>query len=197
MDIKCCKKCSLFMNQLPLLDKIDSADVMWVGLSAKKVADVDLDIPLSADTNSGKLINKIEALVDEVNFLKSNLVKCVPLDDNSKLRYPTNKEMKLCYDNLLWEINLYNPKIIFLLGLNVAKFVFKNKNIEIKTLDKNYNYLVYNYEQSFYIPIHHPSFIYVYRRRDINEYVFKVQEIIHKLIYENSNNIEELITRIA
>jgi len=33
-----CEKCGICINQLPLLDRYkDSCDVMWVGLSAKKI----------------------------------------------------------------------------------------------------------------------------------------------------------------
>ena len=34
-NIKKCKNSNLYKNQLPLLDKKDNCDVMWIGLSAK------------------------------------------------------------------------------------------------------------------------------------------------------------------
>lgn len=37
-----CNKCSLCQNQRPLLDKEDRCDVMWVGLSAKRVDDLKI-----------------------------------------------------------------------------------------------------------------------------------------------------------
>ena len=46
LEIKKCRKCNLCNNQRPLLDKSKKCDVMWVGLSAKKVDDVDKTIPL-------------------------------------------------------------------------------------------------------------------------------------------------------
>ena len=36
-----CTLCSLCQNQPPLLDNAKTCDVMWVGLSAKKVLDVN------------------------------------------------------------------------------------------------------------------------------------------------------------
>jgi DNA polymerase len=74
----------------PLLDKKCKADVFWVGLSAKKVEDIENDIPLSNDTNSCKIINRIESRFDEEIFYRTNLVKCVPLDWQGKLRYPVH-----------------------------------------------------------------------------------------------------------
>ena len=54
--IENCNKCNLCKNQKPLLDNKTDCDVMWVGLSAKKVSNVIESIPLSNDTNSGKFI---------------------------------------------------------------------------------------------------------------------------------------------
>lgn len=88
-----CNKCCLCQNQRPLLDKEDRCDVMWVGLSAKRVDDLNNSIPLSNDTNSGKIIELIEHELPDLKFYKTNLVKCLPLDENNKLRYPTSKEM--------------------------------------------------------------------------------------------------------
>ena len=84
--IKDCRRCSLYKNQLPLLDNIKDIDVMWVGLSAKEVNDIDKNIPLENNTNSGRIIEKIENNFDGISFYKTNLVKCLPLDSNKKLR---------------------------------------------------------------------------------------------------------------
>ena len=62
-----CNKCSLCQNQRPLLDKEDRCDVMWVGLSAKRVDDLNNSIPLSNDTNSGKIIELIEHKMSDKN----------------------------------------------------------------------------------------------------------------------------------
>ena len=58
--IKDCRRCSLYKNQLPLLDNIKDIDVMWVGLSAEEVNDIDKNIPRENNTNSGRIIEKIE-----------------------------------------------------------------------------------------------------------------------------------------
>ena len=50
---------------------------------------------------------------------KTNLVKCLPLTEQQKLRYPSKKEMDKCFDNLVSEINAMSPKIVFLLGEKV------------------------------------------------------------------------------
>ena len=100
-NIKKCRKCNLYINQLPLLDKKDNCDVMWVGLSAKKVDDIDKNYPLEKNTNSGLLIKEIEDKLPSLNYYKTNLVKCLPLDNKGKIRYPSTNEMNKCISNLL------------------------------------------------------------------------------------------------
>lgn len=138
---------------------------MWVGLSAKKVTDISISVPLENNTNSGKIIEQIEQQIPNYNFYKTNLLKCLPLDENNKLRYPTVNEMDKCIKNLIYEIDIIKPKLIFLLGRKTYNYVykyFKNNNLDANNI--------------YYIE--HPSYIYVYRKRLINEYISKIVEII-------------------
>ena len=164
-----CEKCSLCKNQKPLLDDAINCDVMWVGLSAKKVDDVNKTIPLCNDTNSGKIIKLVEDKLTNIRFYKTNLVKCLPLDQNGKLRYPTQDEMDFCIVNLLIEIKKLNPQIIFILGKNTYNFIHKYfKKNEI--------------DESRLIYIEHPSYIYVYKRKYKDDYIEKIIDICRKRI---------------
>ena len=168
-EISKCKKCKLCKNQRPLLDKNNSCDIMWVGLSAKKVEDVNKTIPLCNDTNSGKIIEEIENKLNDFRFYKTNLVKCLPLDKNNKLRYPTIEEMNSCIENLLLEIKYFKPKIIFALGKKTYNFIhkyFTNNNIDTSNI--------------YYIE--HPSYIYIYKRKYIDDYIEKIKNICQKYI---------------
>lgn len=114
-QIRKCQKCSLCFNQKPLLDLEKDCQVFWVGLSAKKIKSYQ-ETPLSSETNTGMLIHKIEKLCENVSFYKTNLVKCLPLTEQKKLRYPNRKEINCCFEHLVNEINTMSPKIVFLLG---------------------------------------------------------------------------------
>ncbi|MDR3585674.1 MAG: uracil-DNA glycosylase family protein [Desulfosporosinus sp.] len=197
MSFEGCKKCSLCNNQSPLVDKRVSADIMWVGLSAKKVEDIGTAIPLSNDTNSGKLIDNIESGLDEFRFIKANLVKCLPLDEHSKLRYPTTNEMKACYSNLKQEINKVKPKIVFLLGMKVSKFILKDIEVTITGLDKKYDYAYFRHKDIYYVSIHHPSYIHIYRRKQIDQYIFGVQSIINEVFNINLTTKKDRDMEIA
>lgn len=163
-----CKNCNLCLNQKPLLDTLKKADIMWVGLSAKSVDNFDRSIPLNNDTNSGKIIEMIEKKLPKYSFYKTNLVKCLPLDNSKKLRYPDVNEMNKCINNLLYEIEIVKPNVIFILGKQAYNFIdnYINKN-ELHI--SNYYY------------VEHPSYIYIYKKKYINEYIDKIIKICEKL----------------
>lgn len=163
-EIATCKNCQLHKNQMALLDSPKKADIMWLGLSAKKVTDIKTSVPLDINTNTGKIISEIEKKCHNISFYKSNLVKCLPLSID-KLRYPTEKEICACKKNLMCELLYVRPRLVFCLGRKVFDSV------------KELSYLS---EFSFtqFIHIEHPSYICVYKRNFINEYEEKVVRII-------------------
>lgn len=167
-EIVGCEKCDLYKNQKPLLDKEIKCDVMWVGLSAKRVADIKLNYPLENNTISGKLIEEIENRRTNLKFYKTNLVKCLPLDKCNKLRYPHKDEMCCCIENLLVEIDSLKPKLIFLLGNIVSDFVTKYVN------ENSYKGNIK------FIKIEHPSYISIYKKKQKEKYIEKVLKHIDK-----------------
>lgn len=160
-----CQKCGLCFNQKPLLDEEKKCQIFWVGLSAKKITD-NIEVPLSPETNTGMLIQKVENLCSNVIAYKTNLVKCLPLTGEQKLRYPNKKEIDSCFENLLKEIHTMSPKIVFLLGEKVYSSVGKHLNIDFEKW-KDFEYHYKKYKKIYYVPIHHPSYIYVYKRKKL------------------------------
>lgn len=175
-----CEKCDLCKNQKPLLDSERKCQVFWVGLSAKKIKCTE-EIPLSPDTNTGMLIQKIEDMCKEVITYKTNLVKCLPLTEQQKLRYPNKNEIDKCFENLITEVNRMSPKIVFLLGKKVYSSVDKHYNLNFEKW-KEFEYHYRKLNGIYYVPIHHPSYIYIYRNKQIKDYVEAVSKIIHELL---------------
>ena len=173
-EIASCRKCPLCFNQLPLLDKKEKCDVMWVGLSSKKVENLDKNYPLEENTNSGKIIKEVEQMLPNVSYYKTNLVKCLPLDDKQKLRYPTTEEMNVCISNLVKEVEYLHPKIVFLLGEKVATFV-----------EKYYKKYPVNYPVVFK-KVEHPSYIYVYRKKNKADYIYKLVQMIQETVVDKT-----------
>jgi len=169
-----CENCNLCNNQKPLLDKQSFSDILWVGLSAKKVDCIETSIPLSNDTNSGKIIESIEKEFNNLYFYKTNLVKCLPLDEKNKLRYPEKEEMEACFENLIYEIKTLKPKIVFLLGNKVANFVIKNLNNK-KFLSSIPNSLKETINNITFETVYHPSYIYVYKRKEKDIYIENIK----------------------
>ena len=157
-----------------------NANVMWVGLSAKKATNAGVYAPLHIDTNTGKLVAEIEAQCHHINFYKTNLVKFAPLDSMGKLRYPTPEECTLCYPELQIEIQTVNPRIVLLLGNKTATFVFRQLGLQIPKL--SYEYRSFEYEGRFYVPIQHPSYIMVYKQKEKDQYVQAVKAVIERLV---------------
>lgn len=181
-----CRSCGLYINQFPLSDTKKKADVFWVGLSAVQIdEDEEYKIPLSPSTKSGKLIQDIElASKHDVSFFKTNLVKCLPLNED-KIRYPERIEMNKCYPNLEAELDKYKPKIVFLLGRLVADFTLKKYGLKLGGLGSDFSYKEYKVGDITFVPIHHPSYILIYKRKFIQQYIQGVQKVIIRKLYSN------------
>ena len=150
---------------------MSEVDVMWVGLSAKNDKTGHVLPPLDANSNSGKVISMIEAQHEELVFYRTNLVKHAPLDDHGKLRYPNSSEMESSMPDLIREVQKYRPKMIFLLGGQMSKFVqsyLEQNNINVSAM-------VYE--------IYHPSYIYIYKRKQMREYICEVSKKIEALTF--------------
>lgn len=164
-----CNRCSISCNQKPLVDILRKLDIMFVGISAK-IKETEDEMPLSENTNSGKLIKMIEERLIEKNnnisCYRSNMVKCVPLNEKGKIRYPDSLEIENCIDNLVYELSIVKPKLIVLLGRLVEKHLKK------KIMELGYNT----------ITIYHPSYIYVYRKKEIEKYVEESSKNILKYV---------------
>ena len=142
---------------------------------------LDTEIPLSPETNTVMLIQKIENSCCNVVTYKTNLVKCLPLTEQQKLRYPNKKEIDSCFGNLLKEIHTMSPKIVFLLGEKVYSSVGKHLNIDFEKWN-DFEYTYKTFEKIHYVPIHHPSYIYVYKRKRIDDYIKSIEKIISQLL---------------
>ena len=59
--------------------------------------------------------------------------------------------------------------------------VGKHLKIEFEKWDE-FEYHYKEYEGTYYVPIHHPSYIYIYKRKRMKEYIESVERIISKLL---------------
>ncbi|MFH1145340.1 MAG: uracil-DNA glycosylase family protein [bacterium] len=154
--------------------------VMWVGLSAKKTAGGGNCSPLHISTNTGKLVAEIEAQCHQLRFYKTNLVKFPPLDSKGKLRYPTLEECVLSYPELQIELQTINPRVVLLLGNKTAAFVLHQLGLQMPKL--SYKYQAFEHGKRWHVPIHHPSYIMVYKRKEKDRYIKAVKTVIERLI---------------
>lgn len=172
-----------------------NANVMWVGLSDKKTIGLKKSEPLNADTNTGKLVAEIEAQCPPTSFYRTNLVKFPPLDSDGKLRYPTPDECALCYPELLTELQEVNPRVVFLLGNRTAAFVFNQLGLKMPKL--SYEYQTFKHGGVWYVPIHHPSYIMVYKRKEKEQYIQAVKSVIERLVPQRTAISNPLINKLS
>ena len=176
-----CRACGLYLNQPPVHQNANVAQIFWVGLSAVRFDEGAVKLPLAPSTNSGALIQKIEEpLKNNFSIYKTNLVKCLPLN-GSKIRYPSKQEMKRCYGNFKDEIAILKPSIIFLLGKQVSSFVLSQHGIKNFSFDKNYNYSGVYLQEILYVPIHHPSYVLIYKRKQLDNYIKGLRKVCEGL----------------
>lgn len=154
-----CQKCELHRNQSPLLDKVTCADIMFVGLSAKFVQSEN-EVPLDRNTKSGDIIAQLEKIAEDYGYTvyRTNLVKCVPLDANGKIRYPNTTEMATCLDNFFLEYEYIQSKIVVLLGGQVQKAFenYFNRKFEKST---NCKFVFQKVDKYVFVLGYHPSYI--------------------------------------
>ena len=108
-------------------------------------------------------------------------MKCLPLDDRQKLRYPNRQEIDDCFCNLEEEISTLAPKIVFLLGEKVYSSVAKRYRLSFERID-GFDYGYVKHDGVYYVPIHHPSYIHVYKRKQVDSYIHSIHRLTETLL---------------
>jgi len=154
--------------------------VYFIGLSVKPMCD-----HLAPETRTGNIIEHIINKLPSVKTIKTNLVKIAPIDQEGNLRYPNTTEMQLGWYELKNEINRTDPDLLVALGQQVSLFLRLQMGVQPAKpqLPPDFSYEMYLSQcQSKILSIHHPSFIYVYRRKEIENYVENVVISILSLV---------------
>jgi len=164
--------------------------VFFVGLSAKPNCE-----HLAPETRTGYIIEQIINCLPTVTVVKTNLVKTPPIDSAGKLRYPHPNEMKLGWRELQDEITQTHPHLLITLGQQVSFFLRSQMGVQPIKPQLPYDFSSKSYlsqSTSQILSIHHPSFVYVYRRKEIDNYIKNVVLSVSTLIFENSNYPQRL-----
>lgn len=152
----------------------------FVGLSAKPNCD-----HLSAQTNTGNIIEQIIHDLPYVTSVKTNLVKTPPLDQRGNLRYPNFSEMEQGWKELQNEMDQMFPNLLVTLGQQVSFFLRSRMGIQPAKprLPADFSSKTYlSQSEHHLLSVHHPSFVFVYRRRYIENYVNNVVQSVSSLI---------------
>ena len=159
--------------------------VYFVGLSAKPMCE-----HLAPETRTGYIIEQIIHHLPSITTVKTNLVKTPPIDQAGNLRYPNPTEMKLGWNELQDEMNQTIPNLLVTLGQQVSVFLRSQMGVQpVKPrFPADFSYESYLSQSKLNIlSVHHPSFVFVYRRKDIENYVDNVVLSILSLVFESDN----------
>ncbi len=85
--------------------------------------------------------------------------------------------MEKCFSNFVWELENLKPKMVFLLGKQVASFVYKKFDAGLPELDNNFKYQPATIQNTLFVPVHHPSFVLVYKRKLLEDYISNIQAL--------------------
>lgn len=136
--------------------------IFFVWISNKYWRTWELLEAFSYETNSWKIVDKIEKCLEWFEIHKTNLVSIVPLDENNKIRYPNHNEKENGLKELEKKIKHLSPDLIVLFWKQVYDFVLSNTKLD----------------KSIFIYSHHPSYIAVYKRKEEENYI---QNLVDKI----------------
>lgn len=144
--------------------------IFFVGLS-HKINKNNVVLPaFCTSTLSGKIIEKIILQNTTWFFIhKTNLVEWVPLTQNKKLRYPNQEEKEKWLHILCKKIQFYKPKYIIFFWK--VPFLFIQKHQHFLNCIGN---IPYAYAE-------HPSYIWVYKKQNIDTYIDNILTQIKKI----------------
>lgn len=148
--------------------------VFLVWLSHKLWKNWDVLDAFCDSTNSWKIISDVISSCNNWSSIHNlNLVSWVPISENGKIRYPDISEKEAWLQDLILKIELYKPKIVFLFWRQVSDFVIKKLKLE-KLSDTEYKYW-----ETIFVLADHPSYIAVYKRKTISDYISLISNRIN------------------
>lgn len=169
--------------------------VYIVGLSAKPHCE-----HLAPETRTGHIIEQIAQRLPSVRIVKTNLVRIPPVDKEGRLRYPNPKEMQRGWIELQHEMHRASPDLLVTLGQQVSFFLRSQMGVQPAKprLPPDFSCESYLLQStSCILSVHHPSFVYVYCRKDVDNYVANVVLSISSLVSKSGSNPEMWSTKAS
>ena len=165
------------------------ADVMWVGISMKPLKE-----SLDDSTATGRVVTTIERRLHGHTFHRTNLVKFSPLDNAGRLRLPAAKEIEHGLKVLHSEIDHVRPRVVIALGAIVSKTMIAATEdpSRFDGVGKRIRYRSYAFRGISLVPVHHPSYILIYKRQRLQDYIAQLTKIIREVLrpFEYSKRVQ-------
>ena len=120
-------------------------------------------------------------LPGDVEIMKEQQICLDKLYDYNMTRPTESEKRQELLKEMFAEIGEVKPKVVILLGEKVCSAVEKKLNIKLKRW-RGFEYFATEHNGIWYLPVQHPSYIYVYKRKEAEKYVEKVAEAIEKIV---------------
>lgn len=124
--------------------------VLLVGISNKEGKE-----PFDSSTASGRIVDQMIVRIP-CEFFKINYVNFAPLDLEGKMRYPTKEELTNSFPSFCSRVKVIEPDLIVVFGKMIADELKKRGYCDYPILS-----------------LAHPSYIWVYRRNELDCYLEK------------------------
>ena len=154
--------------------------VYIVGLSVKPDCE-----HLDPETKTGHVVQQIINRLPSAKIIRTNLVRTPPLNKDGKLRYPSESEMALGWDELKSELHQTGYQLLVALGYQVSSFLRSQMGIRPTRSQLPPDFSYRDHVPSSLSPIltvHHPSFVLIYRRKHLENYINNVVGSISYLL---------------
>jgi hypothetical protein len=149
-------------------------NIFWVGISCQRDASGTAVPPLSEKTPSGRIIDEIIRRCPAATHTKINVIDRVLVNAAGKLRNPTHEELAPALCSTLKRMEEDKEALFVFLG-SLIRSQLERRPPRCKLEE----YRLYDLGQARAIFIQHPSYVRVYRYKQLGEYQSRVAELIH------------------
>jgi len=153
----------------------DAMNVFWIGISAQRDEEGAPLPPLATVTPSGRIVDEIIHRCREHRHTKLNAVDKVLVDELGKLRNPTRKELEEGLRSITNTMQQSTSALFIFLGGLIRG------HLSTRVLNRAFQeYVVYDLFETRTLFVQHPSYVRVYKYRNLEDYQSGVVRLIRQ-----------------
>lgn len=141
--------------------------IAWTGISSQRDRHGHALRPLSAETQTGKIVERIiRQCPPEFSHKRANFIDSVLVDDRKRLRPPSDIELSAGLERFVGSLKRKRKGAYVFFGGHI-RGAFQNRYSAVRL----HNEVWYRLFNSALIFVHHPSYIRIYRSKHLEKYI--------------------------